>query len=86
MTETKTDGPLRLERTISLALLVAVVLETVGALLWAGRTVQRVEQVEAALRVQAPVAERLARLEEQSSANRATLERIERKIDREAGR
>ena len=76
----------RLDRQITAGLVFAVVLQTVGALLWAGRTAERIEQLDARLQAQAPVAARLARLEEQATANRLTLERIELKLDREAVR
>jgi len=76
----------KLDRQITAGLVLAVVLQTAGALLWAGRTAERMEQLEARLAAQAPVAERLARLEEQAMANRVTLERIELKLDRESAR
>ncbi len=76
----------RLDRQITAGLVFGVMLQTVGVLLWAGRTAERIEQLDARLEAQAPVAERLARLEEQAMANRVTLERIERKLDREAVR
>lgn len=76
-----TDTGWRLDRQVTVGLILAVVLETAGALLWAGRAGERMEQLEARLAVQAPVAERLARLEEQAAGSRAALERIERKLE-----
>jgi type VI protein secretion system component VasK len=76
-----TETGWRLDRQVTLGLILAIVLETAGALLWAGRTAERVESLEAELKALAPVAERLARLEEQAVGSRAALERIERKLD-----
>jgi hypothetical protein len=73
----------RIDRQVSLGLLLALVLQTSGALLWAGRTAERIEQLEVRLGAQAGVVERLARLEEQALATRAALGRIEAKLDRE---
>lgn len=73
--------PFRLERSIPLALVVALAIQTAGALIWTGRAGARIEALEQRIESQASVAERLARLEEQSLANRAALERIEQKLE-----
>ncbi len=76
----------RLERKAPLlGLAVALLAQTAGVLLWAGRAAERMDALEARVAVQAPVAERLARLEEQSVWTRASLERIERKLDGRGG-
>ena len=72
-----------LKREVSLGLLLALVVQTGGALLWAGRTAERIEQLETRLADQAGVAERLARLEEQALWTRTVLVRIEAKLDEE---
>jgi hypothetical protein len=77
------DGEWRLGRQISLGLLLALIVQTSGALLWAGRTAERIDQLEVRLEAQADVVERLARLEEQAAASRTVLARIEVKLDRE---
>ena len=72
----------RLDRQISAALLVAVALQAATALMWAGRASARIDDLRQRLDAQAPVAERLARLEAQADATRASLARIETKLDR----
>ena len=75
----------RLDRQVSLAVIVAVVLQAGGALLWAGQAAARIDQLEARVQAQGPLAERLARLEEQAVAARAALDRIEAKLERAHG-
>ena len=77
------DGGWKLARQISLGLLLALIVQTSGALMWAGRTAERIDQLELRLEAQAGVVERLARLEEQALATRTVLSRIEVKLDRE---
>jgi len=72
----------RLDRQISVALLVAIALQAAAALMWAGRASARIDDLRLRLDAQAPVAERLARLETQAEATRASLARIESKLDR----
>ncbi|MDP3403744.1 MAG: hypothetical protein Q8S03_03570 [Brevundimonas sp.] len=63
------------------ALGVALAVQTVGGLIWAGGAAARIATLEARVGEQALVAERLARLEEQGVATRAAVERIERKLE-----
>lgn len=63
------------------ALGVALAVQTVGGLVWAGGAAARIATLEARVSEQALVAERLARLEEQGVATRAAVERIERKLE-----
>ncbi|WP_425995541.1 hypothetical protein [Caulobacter sp. DWR1-3-2b1] len=79
---TTTPNRWRLDRHISVALIVAVALQAATALMWAGRASARIDEMQSRLSAQAPVAERLARLEEQASATRASLDRIEAKLER----
>jgi len=72
----------RLDRQVSVGLLVAVALQAATALMWAGRASARIDDLRQRLDAQAPVAERLARLEAQTEAARASLARIESKLDR----
>jgi hypothetical protein len=74
----------RLDRQVSVGLIVAVVLQAAAALMWAGRASARLDDMQRRLDTQAPVAERLARLEEQAGATRAALDRIEAKLERSA--
>ena len=77
--------PLRIERTLTLGVIVALALQTGGALIWAGAASERLEQMERRVDDQAalsaPVNERLARLEAHAVNARGSLERIERKLD-----
>lgn len=73
----------RLDRQISVALIVAVALQAAAALMWAGRASARIDEMQKRLDTQAPVAERLARLEEQAVATRAALARIESRLERD---
>ncbi len=66
---------------ITYALILALLLQTAGALVWAGRAAARLENVERAVATQPEVAERLARLEEQLVEARRSLTRIEERLD-----
>ena len=68
-------------RKVPVALITALLVQTSGALLWAGGAAARIETLEERVGEQRQVAERLARLEEQSLANRATLDRIEWQLE-----
>jgi hypothetical protein len=70
-------------QAIPLSVVVTVIIQTAFVLLWVGRAGARLDIMEARLEQQAGVAERLARLEEQAVAQRAALDRIETKLDRE---
>ena len=63
------------------AVLVAVAIQTAGALLWAGGAAARISALEARVEGQGSVAERLARLEEQTVAVRQAVERLERRME-----
>ena len=71
-------------KRIPIALVVALVVQTIGGLVWAGGAAARIATLEVRVSEQRLVAERLARLEEQGVATRAAVERIERRL--EAGR
>jgi len=75
-------NPWRLDRQVSVAVLVAVALQAAAALLWAGKASARIDEMQRRLEAQAPVAERLARLEAQAEASRQSLIRIEAKLER----
>ena len=68
-------------KKVPVALIAALAVQTVGGLVWAGGAAARIGTLEARVAEQALVAERLARLEEQSVATRATVERIERRLE-----
>lgn len=70
------------ERKIGAAFLLALAVQTGGALLWAGAAAERIEVLERRVERAAPVAERLARVEAELEAMRAQLDRIENKVER----
>lgn len=68
------------ERKLPWALIAALLVQTVSGLIWAGGAAARIATLEARVGEQRLVAERLARLEEQSLATRRAVERIEIRI------
>lgn len=68
-------------KRVPMALVVALVVQTIAGLVWAGGAAARIGTLESRVEEQRLVAERLARLEEQGKAMRASLERIERRLD-----
>ena len=68
-------------RRIPVALLVALIVQTIGGLVWAGSAAARIATLEDRVSEQRLVAERLARLEEQGVATRAAVDRIERRLE-----
>lgn len=76
---------LHFDRTLTLSVIVALALQTGGALIWAGATAERLDQVERRLdqhdASSGPASERLARLEAHAVHARVSLERIERRLD-----
>lgn len=74
---------MRFDLRITAGLIIAILLQTAAGLLWAGRASARLDEMEARVRAQQPVAERLARLETQMTLAQKSLDRIERRIDRQ---
>ncbi len=71
----------RLDRRITMAFVLAIALETAGAFMWAGAAAERIEQLERHAAGSSVANERLARLEAQTAAMRAQLDRIEARLD-----
>jgi hypothetical protein len=71
-----------IERRLPLALILGFLLQTGGALFWAGAAAERIDEVERETRANASAVERVVRLETEVSALHETLARIETKIDR----
>jgi hypothetical protein len=71
----------RLDRRIPIALVFAFVLQTGGALFWAGSAAQRISEVERQSQTNTSAVERVVRLEAQVNAMHEQLSRIETKID-----
>lgn len=71
----------RLDRRVTLGLVLALAVQTAGALIWAGGASERLDQLEARTAASGLTHERLARLEEHAVHTRAALDRIERRLD-----
>ena len=69
-----------IERKLTLAVVVAMVLESAGVLMWAGAATERLKEVEVRVAAQAEMAERLARVEVHLELAAAQLDRIEEKV------
>lgn len=65
----------------AVALGVALAVQTIGGLIWAGGAAARIATLEERVGEQRLVAERLARLEEQGVATRAAVARIENRLE-----
>ena len=68
-------------KRIPAALTVALVVQLIGGLVWAGGAAARIGTLEQRVDEQRLVAERLARLEAQGEATAAAVERIERRLE-----
>ena len=68
-------------RKMPVALIAALLVQTVGGLVWAGGAAARIATLEQRVDEQRLLAERLARLEAQGEATRAAVERIERRLE-----
>ncbi|HWQ86245.1 hypothetical protein [Brevundimonas sp.] len=64
-----------------MALIATLAVQTIGGLVWAGGAAARIATLEERVAEQRLVAERLARLEEQSVATRTAVERIEERLE-----
>jgi hypothetical protein len=73
---------------LTFGVVIALAVQSAGALIWAGATGERLDQMERRLDAQdalsTPVAERLARLEEHAMHSRESLLRIEHRLDSQA--
>ncbi|MDJ0920559.1 MAG: hypothetical protein QNI84_05485 [Henriciella sp.] len=70
------------ECKVTAAFVLALAVQTGGALIWAGAAAQKIEVLEAEVQETRPVYERLARVEAELEAVRAQLDRIENKVER----
>ena len=69
-------------RKMPVAVIVALAVQTAGALVWAGGAAARISTLENRVGEHGQVAERLARLEEQADATQAALHRIEARLEK----
>lgn len=72
---------MKIQGKVTIALVLAVLVQAGGAAFWAGAAAERISALEAAAATSRPVAERLARLEAEVSAMRAQLDRMERRME-----
>ncbi|MDB2438399.1 hypothetical protein N9W89_06755 [Hellea sp.] len=73
---------LSFDRTVTYGLMLSVMLQTASALIWAGAAEARIKTLEAQMAMAPGVAQRLARVEGQTTVMTQSLTRIERKLDR----
>jgi uncharacterized coiled-coil protein SlyX len=71
-----------LDKRFPAALVAAFLLQTAGALFWAGQAAERITVLERTVANDQGAIERVAVLEEQVRAMNKTLDRIENKLDR----
>ena len=81
MTLTDHIQPL-LDKRLPAALVAAFLLQTAGALFWAGQAAERITVLERTVANDQGAIERVAVLEEQVRAMNKTLDRIDNKLDR----
>ncbi len=83
MTEdiSKNSGAASAPYKVTVAVSVTIFIQTGLALIWAGGAAERIAQLERRTAERSQLIERTARLEEQVFSMRATLERIEGKLD-----
>jgi hypothetical protein len=72
-----------IEKRLTIGVIVAVAVQTAGALMWAGAATHRLETVESRVVAQGDTGERLARVEVRLEMVSAQLVRIERKLETE---
>ena len=77
------DKQFHIDRTITFGLIFAVLVQTAGALLWAGAAEARLASLEIVAAHDLPITERLVRLEEQMIGAQQSLNRIESHLDSE---
>ncbi|MEL6323480.1 MAG: hypothetical protein AAFY84_03970 [Pseudomonadota bacterium] len=81
MTTAIAQKPAASDLRISIAFSAAILVQTALGLIWAGAAAERIHQLERRVGNTDVIMERTARLEEQALAMRASLARIERKLD-----
>ena len=73
----------QMDRTITMSLVFTLLVQTSGGLIWAGSAAARLDALETRLAVNTGIAQRLARLEGQTSQMAQSLARIERELIRD---
>lgn len=72
-----------MDRRLPAALIGAIVLQTAGALFWAGSAAERINVLERTLANDQAAIERVAVLEDQITTIKQSLDRIETKLDQQ---
>lgn len=75
--------PVTFDRTINLPFLGTVLTAIIAGAIWTSSMSNRMERVEAATQGLPEMRERLARMDERGEASKASLERLERAIERQ---
>lgn len=70
-------APMKLERTITLGLIMTLVLQTAAGMIWVGAADARLSELEREVESRWGISERLARLEGETAMMRGSLQRIE---------
>ncbi len=83
MTEQNGLTEWHLDKRVPIALIFAIAVQTGAGLIWAGAAGERIRQLEEQALLTSNLTERLVRVEEQIGFARESLERIERKLDRQ---
>lgn len=73
----------KLDRTVGIGIIVTLAVQSAGALMWGGAAEARLQNLEKTTMTSPPMAERMARMEEQVTMARQSLERIEHRLDEE---
>ena len=73
-----------LDKRLPIALIFAIAVQTGAGLIWAGAAGERIRQLEGQAILTSSMTERLVRVEEQIGFVRESLDRIERKLYRQA--
>ncbi len=73
----------KLDRTVGIGIIVTLAIQSAGALMWGGAAEARLQILEKTTMTSPPMAERMARMEEQMTMARQSLERIEQRLDAE---
>ncbi len=73
----------KLDRTVGIGIIVTLAIQSAGALMWGGAAEARLQNLEKTTMTSPPMAERMARIEEQMTMARQSLERIELRLNQE---
>jgi len=76
------ERSLNFDRTVTYGLMMTAFLQTASALIWAGAAEARLKTLETQMAMAPGVAQRLARVEGQTTVMAQSLNRIERKLDK----